>query len=581
MFASRFALVAGCALLVLGAGPVMSARAQYATQAVSLVAGWNPVFVEVDPLPGELSTIFAGVAVKGVYGWDRQLQSQQFEIDPNTPLAPAAHWRVWKPASTSSVEASLNTLFSFAANSAYMVELASNAAPVTLQLKGLVRRPHLNWLPYSFNLVGFPTQPGTPATFAAMLGDSSEFNVQHKVPGHIFAIRTNGTAQQVDLLNQASATQVKPGIAYWVKGGSPGDFVSPLDFGRVNDLSFGPDSRVVNLEVRNRSSNAVTARVTHRASESAPVGYATPVAVPLAYYGGSVATNQTNWVTMGVGVTAAMSIPAKSSRMLAVAIRRSDVVNGGGPYASILELTDSATPSLRVRLPVMATDDSGTNASVNAQQGLWVGEARLSKVNAPYFQGTNALDAVGPFTLRVILHVDEAGQTRLLQSVVLGLLPAGLDASGLTTNLAYTLWSGLNVSIPTTAKQARRISSSGFPAMDPLLLSGNFSGGLSGQLVIQPNDPLNPFLHTFHPAHDNRNGQFVSQGTTPYETPRITRNISLKFNPPPADESGSIFGPDARTGTFREELLGLRRDTIIVEGPVRMSRLVKTGLLNP
>jgi hypothetical protein len=150
-------------------------------------------------------------------------------------------------------------------------------------------------------------------------------------------------------------------------------------------------------------------------------------------------------------------------------------------------------------------------------------------------------------SLRLLLHVDAYGQARLLQQVVLAWDPSLKDAAH--TNGTYALHADERT-LALDASDVNRISSAAFPLMAPVVLVRGLTnelsevdGGtnapavqvatnvLSGRVVVNFDDPTNPFLHRYHPMHDNQDADF-----TPYavavETRTIVRDLALTFDAP-------------------------------------------------
>ena len=298
----------------------------------------------------------------------------------------------------------------------------------------------------------------------------------------------------------------------------------------------------------------------------------------------------TEWVNLNVDDEFTAPLQAGKSRFLAVAVRRADRTSASQLHASYLEITDGSAPTARLRLPVrMDTEDSTAlfRSSIVSSEltdpisgSLWVGEAVINQVNAPSFSDTNLLETASPYNLRLIVHnMDESDQNYLLQSALIALSPDDVDPSGLFTNSSYKVFSGLNPTLPTDLSQARRISSSAFPVMEPLLLSGTFGTNLIGTLTIPANDPQNPFYHRYHPKHDNRDGRF-NAFTNAVESQEIVRTITFEFDQPGTNSSATIFGDAVSSGTYRETLEGLRKDPIITEGFFQMTRILDGANLN-
>ena len=86
-------------------------------------------------------------------------------------------------------------------------------------------------------------------------------------------------------------------------------------------------------------------------------------------------------------------------------------------------------------------------------------------------------------------------------------------------------------------------------------------GGAITAMVTLPHDShaSNPFLHTFHPDHDNLNARFApTQLASGFESYTVKRAITLSVNPP-ADNFVAI----TRSG---QSYTGVYSETVTLEG---------------
>lgn len=133
----------------------------------------------------------------------------------------------------------------------------------------------------------------------------------------------------------------------------------------------------------------------------------------------------------------------------------------------------------------------------------------------------------------------------------------------------------------------RRMSAIGFDFEGTSLGMGGAIGP-SGVLVatntIAPDFRTNPFLHRYHPDHDNLDARYAEYLQ---EAPEVTRYIGLYFStryppdplaaeatPPPG------WGQSVLGGTYYEVLTGLHKNAIHVMGYFELQRVSKTGSLN-
>ena len=195
-----------------------------------------------------------------------------------------------------------------------------------------------------------------------------------------------------------------------------------------------------------------------------------------------------------------------------------------------------------------------------------------------------------PFVFRMIVHVDESGQSRLLKEVAqmwqdgtYEITPEGFkhpltpgydilltDMTQASRFKGSVLRNGKNV--------GRRISTAGYDFEDTeLLMNGDFgTGALTADMVLAERSSTNPFLHRYHPDHDG-----VDFNPKYPELFEITRNMTLEFmNSPPDGGTDPRYGGDLLGGTFHEILHGLHYKAIYTEGEFMFRRVSRTAVLN-
>lgn len=559
-------------LLVLAAGV---ARGQWATQDIPLQPGWNAVWLELQPEPRALDTVLTNASIESVWKWDRRFSHIQFELDPYTLEPEGPHWLTWLP--PSDPRRFLNRLATFQGQQAYLVKLATNAAPCTISLKGKVILPLPDWYTHGLNLIGFPVNPVNPPTFTRFLAFTEEIDTTRGVANELYTLLPNGRGQTVVL---PVYDKIAQGKAYWV--GCAGDptfmgpiHVTPSDAGRL-DFSTGLVRQ--ELAIRNvLTDRAMTVRVIQAASEL-PADDFPELAGPVAL--SYMIQDASGWAWSNfppAGLTQA--IAPGGTWTIRLGIRRQDMPDyvptgdDGAQYQSILQVTDSDN-ALRIRVPVVAEKASGVLGDPldehDVNEGLWVGDALINQVNAPAYSGTNLLDTPAPMAIRLIVHVNGSGEARLLQQVLLAWDRSLTNAPH--TNGTYALYTE-QADVPEDAERVDRISSVAFPLMAPLWLTGQFSNTLTGTVHVRFDDPTNPSLHRYHPLHDNKNGDFVPY-TNAVETLDIHRAISLTFGAPPTNlVSNPYWGVDRAVGTYQETMTGLRAQPILLEGPFQLERV--------
>ena len=100
------------------------------------------------------------------------------------------------------------------------------------------------------------------------------------------------------------------------------------------------------------------------------------------------------------------------------------------------------------------------------------------------------------------------------------------------------------------------------------------------------NHPTNPFLHRYHPDHDNWDPRyerhFPEDAGAPEESFQVQRTVTFRFSSayPPGCEGSNCrqypppgWGFSSIGGIYREVFQGLHRDEITVRGTFRLDRI--------
>jgi hypothetical protein len=579
---TKFALI-NSVLLWLATVPTPCV-AQWRTQQIPLVPGWNAVYLEVQPEPRSCDEIFGNRPVQSVWKWDRRFSTIQFSLDPATLLPENPDWLMWLPPSDS--RAFLNRLFELQGCQAYLIKVAPNAAPFTVPLKGQVIIPRLDWYPHGLNLVGFPINPQNPPTFTDFFAFTPEVDTSLAYANQLYRLDSAGRGQQIV---QPARDRLQAGVAYWV-----GCARAPSDMAAINirpqggAVDFGTLVSQQDLSIRNPHPTAtVTVRVQQRASEGAPLTGGFPELagpVPLSFLSQD-ASNQWVWAEFPTnGLT--RSLVPQQEWVVHLGVRRQDFApytpqgTNGASYQSILEITDGAE-SLLIRVPVIANNAimvggllSGTQAHAE-NEGLWVGQATVNQVNAPAYTTNSLLPTPAPASFRLLVHVNGSGQASLLQQVLLAWDSSLVEPPH--TNGTYALYAK-EADLPDNATDVNRISSAAFPIMAPVAMTNSFTNTLTGTVVVRFDDPVNPFLHRYHPQHDNKDWNFRPY-TNAVETRTIQRDITLEFSPATNAPANPFWGVDVFSGTYRETLSGLRAQPLHVQGGFTLQRISRINTL--
>jgi hypothetical protein len=568
-----------------------SAAGQSVVQSITLQPGWNAVHLEVLPEDNSADAVFAALPAGSVWTRTERLSSADFIQNASEQNFNSAEWLRWFPSSRP--ESFLNNLFAVFPNRAYLIHI-TNASPVPWNITGRPSLREVAWVPDAYNLRGVPVDPVSPPTFLNFFRHSrAHFNSTNSQLEKIY--RLNGSGQWA----QVSPNDLtKAGEAYWIFTRGASDYLAPLNVQlELGDgLDFGMDLTELILQFRNVTTTPATVSVRDLINPgNNPLSYRTlnPIA-------------GVQWPSLPNPLS--LSTPGGAAARARIAVRRQDL--SGNTYGSVLEVRNGA--GTRILIPVSAERFTGSDTTgarlaglVESAEafaplaGLWVGSADIgavSEVNSS--NPTNPTPARARMNLRLVIHVSADGQTRLLKEVI------QMWRDGTTTNdvngVAVVDKPGRFVLLTDDSLIAsfagatvrdgrpvgRRLSTVGydFPAtgsVNHLDLNGTFATNetLSATLTLPFDHPNNPFLHKYHPDHDNMNVRFDGPAVESYA---VARQLELELTAsPPAGPESPDYGFDEVGGNYREIITGLHKTPIHVSGTFRLRRTSYIAELNP
>lgn len=560
-------------------------QAQWVTQSFTVKPGWNAVYLHVDASHVMLDDLITGAGnpITEVWLWQPPSRTLQFVASPQAPVAANSQWAVWDrdPQITDS-------LVKLIGNSACLV-YNSGSSDFVWNVQGRPVPPRHEWTSTGLNLLGFSTPPGDAPDFDAFLLPCPEFQRTaeiYRYPG--------GELSEIEPRNPRQVfppvfrnTPVNRGEAFWIRSGDTYNrYFGPFELTSTGDegVNFSGDRSVASLRLRNHTAGELTVTLEHLASEAAPAGQ-TVVAgsLPLLIRGARNPVNLAYVHTeLPVGGSHAWTLKGAgqpgSDVEVVIGLNRSAITeNPGDLLAGLLRLTDSAG-HLQVEL--------AASAVVSSPAGLWVGGATVTQVGhslksyakdadgnfvtstdeatfgSYIVTGNNTtLGAVArPYPLRLIVHNPDPGQpARLFQQIYLG-----LDAN--TNAVTATRQAALN---PELVSHARRITATHLPwsAANPgWPFDFNLGDGapLTATVALEFDDTAsNPFVHTYHPDHDNLGPRFQTPLNRGQESYTIRRTIQLTPAAPSADFQSLTTAGRRLGGVYREtiEMVGLQRAT--------------------
>ncbi|KPA15190.1 protein containing Laminin G, subdomain 2, partial [Candidatus Magnetomorum sp. HK-1] len=233
--------------------------------------------------------------------------------------------------------------------------------------------------------------------------------------------------------------------------------------------------------------------------------------------------------------------------------------------------TDDLRPQGVIYSSPIFTADMNTDLNPTSK-GLWITTITIKAVNEVRGSTEQPTPIPYPLDMRMILHVDESGQVRLLRYVT---IMKKQNDDGIT-------WSQVLVTDDSKLSEfegvfrrdgkltGMRIASIFFDfddALNELQLMGGigFSRAVAGHIVIDKDHPRNPYRHKYHPDH--RLGL------------KIVQDFLLSFEERPVyvESEESIL---KYRGKFYVTLYGLHKIPIKGEGVFEMERISLIGELN-
>ncbi|MBI2946377.1 MAG: hypothetical protein HYY23_01950 [Verrucomicrobia bacterium] len=550
---------------------VTTAHAQWQTQTVTLKPGWNAVYLHVDASHVTLdASVGADNAnpIAEIWLWKPRMSPDRFINNPQQPVS-GDDWGSWNRSASVA-----DTFDKLIGNAAYLVR-NGGAADYTWSIKGKPVPPRYDWTSKGVNFIGFATPAADPPFFGTFLSPA-----QRLASGGEFYRYDDGNNDLTPSLFNAlfNTVRVTRGQAYWIRhAGEFNRYFGAFEIALQNSsgIQFGASGSQHSLRVRNMTAGDITLTLALVASEAPPSGQTAIAGTPpLLLRGALNSANLTYGSTALSSGSQTVTLKPRgqvgSEAELILGVNRVAMTgNAGDIFAGILRLTDSLGYT-QIDLPVTANPASSS--------GLWVGNALVNQVRhyLKNYQrdagGKPAQNASGqyvvastvtslgsvarPFNLRLIIH-KSATEARLLQRAYHGI--------GLGNNTVVTTRESLL--LPASLSSARRISAVHLPFSDGnagWACTGQFAQGqsMSAQVNLAFGDyASNPYLHSFHPDHDNLNALFSATEVRGGESYDIERKVTLTFTPPGNDFGSLVSGGNQMTGQYAEEIVLKGRGT--------------------
>jgi hypothetical protein len=517
-------------------------KAQWYSKTYPLVAGWNGIWLPGDATYTTVAEIFSTHAqVSEVWRWNPNPDQTGFTGSPSTPTTSSEEWTVWKR--DDPAEQKLTQMIG---NTSYLLRCD---AETSLTVKQLALAPSATWLISGTNFMGLPGfGPGdtTSPLLSTYLASFPSAMTTVLAPGSKIYKYVGGELSATNPMEvQAGAERLNSGQSYWFESAATSDFTGPVEYElpSTSGLAFGRSLTALTVGVTNRLTTGVTLTVRLESSEPAPAGQpgVTGDVVLMRRIFNST-TNEYDEIPMGGGFSVALNPSGRTN--LDFGVDRSAITEYDAFYASILRITDSQN-LMDVRLPVSVLAASSS--------GLWIAQAKVSHVvsTVPGATGTTTSQ---PFPLVFLIHLDADGVARMLPQVFVGKLDTANNPFGLCISEEKILSQAESGVVP------RRYVSCQLPAVSYLTGVGELALGstVTWNINVPHTDPTNPFVHTYHPDHDNLDASFSLGLSSGEESYTIDRTCGFTFtSEPPNGSTVAGWGTTILGGTYAELVKGL------------------------
>ena len=139
-------------------GLCLDVQAEPISVTFTLTPGWNSVFLQVEPENSNPSEVFSDIAdLVSVWKWNPNAGAVEFIQDPSEITSASSGYLVYFPPPDPQhpdVPHILTNLHAIHGNSGYLIHLGGSV-DVPLTATGEPLTPDIDWVPNSFNLVGF------------------------------------------------------------------------------------------------------------------------------------------------------------------------------------------------------------------------------------------------------------------------------------------------------------------------------------------------------------------------------------------------------------------------------------------
>ena len=564
------------------------AAAQWRAETYNLQPGWNAIYTFIDASHAPIEQVVPPSSnVTEIWRWQPDRTDDRQLAAPGQPVT-GVEWGYWRRDDPS--QSSFDKLLP---NYGYLV-FVSGTTPRNLSITGRAVVPNVQWRNDGLHLVGFPVVEGSNGpTFSSYLSGSG-FSLGQS---EIFDYFGGPLVNQVNPRTVPASTRIRRNKAYWIKVAGFSRFHGPVrvELSSGDGIDYGTNGHTYRMVLTNLTGTAQTVDISSMASAAPPAGQP-PVAGPLSFL--AKIDGETAATPLASGRT--VTIPANGHSMVQLVLNRAVLAGAKGDVSGALV-------RVSVRVSGQLTQDVFLPATAvkSSLAGLWVGEAEISGVSSAVIRyrrdpaGNTLRDSNGdpiveedlttpgasstlpgtadPYSLKLIVHVTEGGQATMISHIYSGRL------SGAPASMPYGLTRVESALDPAHLGEATRLSVSHLPLDSTIPLGGPFTPGASlasSGLVLAHNAPDNPFVHSYHPDHDNRGPRFDQVLPPGRESFTVTRTFTLAVDTAPPEGVPGSWGNTLLTGTYGELVSGIYKEPIRVKGVFALRKVSDISTLH-
>jgi len=291
------------------------------TQEMALEAGWNSVFLELEPLDDSPAKVFAGLPVDKVATLFESPSSNQFVTDPEVNLSEGSGWGVWYAPGLP--EAFLKSIDAIQGNRAYLIHTTEACQ---WQIRGEVKAAAVRWQPDAYNLIGFPVRsPGGP-TFQQFFAGSKAHQGQP-----VYRLVEGRWKKVLEL----SAETMRSGEAFWIHCDGGSDFQGPLRVETALSQGLLLGDGAADLILRNACPHPIGPTVEHVPGD----GPAVPLSILIKTFGSPQAPVIPVAAQMPAGAWQQELPPLEVDGAVAIPLECRSSEMGSSRQASLLKIT--------------------------------------------------------------------------------------------------------------------------------------------------------------------------------------------------------------------------------------------------